>query len=120
MKKHTFSGEVLILVFNFLTCFRLACNINGGHKDAVVWCFHFYFTGQACSFVQPRLTRENSITYDTRTEMLTTNPDMISFLLKTYATDELIDDGDAEFTSYGQNTENIETETSGQKPYNGG
>lgn len=74
--------------------------------------FSVLFHKASAVLVQPRCIGESSIADDPGMETLTTYPEVVCFLLKRYATDEVIANSDAEVTCYRENMGAMETELS--------
>ena len=55
IKTHTFGGQDLSAVLEFLARFKMACNHNGVSEGPAVLCFQFYLTGPAHALPQLRL-----------------------------------------------------------------
>lgn len=94
MRNCIFSGRDLIAVLNFLAKFKDACNINKILEQAAMWCIQFYVAGQAEPFLLSHLTG-NSVAIDARKyEMLHSYLEVVNFLLRRYATSEVIAEAD--------------------------
>ena len=104
MKTHTFGGQDPIAVLGFLARFKMACGHNEVSDGAAVWCFQFYLTGQAHDFLQSRL-HGNIVAVDAeRREPLETYAEVVNFLLRTYATDEVISEAVGDVPSFRQSS----------------
>ena len=99
MRSHTFSGQDPIAVLGFLARLKTACDHNGITEGAAVWCFQFYLTGQAHALLQSRLNGNTMAVDVKRRELLRTYPQVINFLLRTYATDEVTSEAVCDVTS---------------------
>ena len=104
MKTHTFSGQDPIAVLGFLARFKMACDHNGITEGAAVWCFQFYLTGQAHALLQSRLNGNTMAVDVEQRELLETYPEVVNFLLRTYATDEVIAEAVGDVTSFRQSS----------------
>ena len=104
MKGASFSGDDPITVLRFLSRFRGACDQNGLHEGAALWCFQFFLTGSALARVQSRLLGESGAVDGHRDEVLSSYPEVVNYLLRTYATDEIIAEAYSEVTNYIQST----------------
>ena len=103
MKSHTFSGQDPITVLGFLARLNMACEHNGITEGAAVWCFQFYLTGKAHALLQSRLNGNMAVDVERR-ELLRTYPQVVNFLLRTYATDEVISEAVGYVTSFCQSS----------------
>ena len=104
MRSHTFSGQDPIAVLGFLARLKMACDHNGITEGAAVWCFQFYLTGQAHALLQSHL-HGNTMAVDVeRRELLRAYPQVVNFLLRTYATDEVISEAVGDVTSFRQSS----------------
>ena len=104
MKTHTFSGQDPIAVLGFLARFKMACDHNGISEGAAVWCFQFYLTGQAHALLQSRLHGNTMAVDAEQRELLETYPEVVNYLLRTYATDEVISEAVGDVTSFRQSS----------------
>ena len=102
MKSHTFSDQDPIAVLGILARLKMACDHNGITEGAAVWCFQFYLTGQAQRLLQSRLNGNTMAVDVERRELLRTYPQVVNFLLRTYATDEVISEAVGDVTSFRQ------------------
>ena len=89
MKGAFFSGYDPISVLGFLARFKAACDRNGLHDSAAMWCFTIFMTGLALTRTQGRLLRESRVSDRRRKETLTSYPEVVNYLLRTCATDEV-------------------------------
>ena len=106
MKGVTFSGDDPIAVLNFLSRFTAACNQNGVHEGAALWCFQFFMTGTALAKEQTRIVGESGVADARRDEVLSSYPEVVNYLLRTYATNEVY----AEVANFLQSSGMSETE----------
>ena len=102
MKSLIFSGQALIAVLGFLESVNIACDHNGITKGATLWCFQFYLTGQAHALLQSRINLNIMAVDLEQSEMLRTCPEVVNFLLRTYAADEVIYEAVGDLTSFCQ------------------
>ena len=116
MKTSTFSGHDPIAVLNFLNKFKAACDINRIPESLAVWCFQFFVTGRAHSLVMNRLTVQSIAVDVQQQDTLTSYREVVNFLLRTYATDEIIAESHQEVIAYQQSTNTTETDY-GEKPW---
>ena len=110
MKGVTFSGDHPIAVLNFLSRFTAACNQNSVHEGAALWCFQFFMTGTAMAKVQTRIVGESRVADARGDEVLSSYPEVVNYLLRTYATNEVIAEAYAEVTNFLQSSRMSETE----------
>ena len=110
MKGVTFSGDDPIAVLNFLSRFTAACNQNGMHEGAALWCFQFFMTGTALAKVQTRIVGESGAADARRDEVLSSYPEVVNYLLRTYATNEVMAEAYADVTNFLQSSGMSETE----------
>ena len=104
MKTHTFGGQDPIAVLGFLVRFKMACDHNGVSEGAAVWCFQIYLTGQAHALFQSRLHGNTMAVDAEQRELLETYAEVVKFLLRTYATDEVISEAVNDVTSFRQSS----------------
>ena len=104
MRSHTFSGQDPIAVLGFLARLKMACDHNGITEGAALWCFQFYLTGQAHALLQSRLNRNTMAVDVERRELLRTYSQVVNFLLRTYATKEVISEAVGDVTSFRQSS----------------
>ena len=90
MGSNTFDGSDPISVLGFLERFKTACNHNFVHEDAAIWLFQFFLEGQAHAMLQSRLVGSNMAVDAKHRELLTSYPQVVNFLIRNYATDEVI------------------------------
>ena len=98
MKTHTFGGQDPIAMLEFLARFKMACDHNGVSEGAAVWCFQFYLTGQVHALLQSRL-HGKTMAFDSEQRVLPeTYAEVVNFLLRTYATDDVISEAVGDVT----------------------
>ena len=114
MKTHTFGGQDAIAVLGFLARFKMACDHNGFSEGAAVWCFQFYLTGQAHALLQSRQHRNTMAVVAEQRQLLETYAEVVNFLLRTYATDEVISEAVGDVTSFRQSSNMTEEVYSNQ------
>ena len=114
MKTHTFGGQDPIAVLGFLAQYKMACDRNGVSEGAAVWCFQFYLTGQAHALLQSRLHGNTMAVDAEQRELLETYAEVVNFLLRTYATDEVISEAVGDVTSFRQSSNMTEEAYSNQ------
>lgn len=90
MGSFTFDGSDPISVLGFLERFKTACNHNHVHEDAAIWLFQFFLEGQAQAMLQSRLVGSSMAIDAKHRELLTSYPQVVNFLIRNYATDEVI------------------------------
>ena len=69
-----------------------------------MWCFQFYLAEQAHALLQSRLNANIMAADVERLELLRTYPQVVNFLLRTNATDEIISDAVGDVTSFRQSS----------------
>ena len=106
----TFSGDDPIAIIDFLQRFKIACDQNGFSEGAAMWLFQFYLKGQAATLLHSRMQGNTMAVEEDQTEMLRTYPEVVNYLLETYATDEVIQEAYAEVLSYRQRPSQPELE----------
>ena len=114
MKTHTFGGQDPIAVLGFLVRFKMACDHNGVSEGAAVWCFQFYLTVQAHALLQSRLHGNTMAVDAEQRELLETYAEVVNFLLRTYATDEVLSEAVDDVTSFRQSSNMTEEVYSNQ------
>ena len=87
----TFTGSDPIAILGFLTQFRNACNHNGVSEGKAVWLSQHYLAGRALNLIQSRMTGTFLVVDDGgHKEALSTYCEVVNYLLRTFATNELI------------------------------
>lgn len=81
-----------ITVFKVQELFQVACDQNGVHEGAALYCFQFSLNGQAKGHVVPKISSSANPMDARDRELLRTYPEVIHYLLETYATDNHIMD----------------------------
>ena len=114
MKSHTFSGQDPIAILGFLARFKRVCDHNGVSQGAAVWCFQFYLTGQAHALLQSRLIGNTMAVDSEQRDMLESYEEVFNFLLRTYATDEIIAEAYTKVVSFRQSSNMTEESYSNQ------
>lgn len=109
MKGASLSGDDLIMVLRFLSRFRGAYDQKILHEGAALWFFQFFLTGSALARVQSRLSGESGAVDEHRDELLSSYPEVVNYMLRTYATDDIIAEAYSEVTTYIQNSRMSET-----------
>ena len=102
MKNRTFDGNDQITVLGFLAKFRDACDINHLSEGVAMWCFQFFLSGQAEALLQSRLAGGSMAVDVEQEDLLRTYPQVVNFLLRTYATDEIIAEAYSDVMSFKQ------------------
>ncbi|CAN8070208.1 unnamed protein product [Agarophyton chilense] len=108
----TFTGTDPIAKTEFLQKFKLACDQNGFFEGAAMWLFQFYLKVQAYYLLQGRILGNTLAMDGDGTEMLESYPEVVNFLLETYATDEVIQEAYSEVLAYHQRSGQTESEFS--------
>ena len=101
-------------MLGFLARFKMACDHNGVSEGAAIWCFQFYLTGQAHALLQSRLHGNTMAVDAEQRELLETYAEVVNFLLRTYATDEVISEAVGDVTSSRQSSNMTEEVYSNQ------
>ena len=114
MKTHTFGGQDPIAVLGCLARFKMACDHIGVSEGAAIWCFQFYLTGQAHALLHSRLHGNDMAVDAEQRELHETYAEEVNFLLRTYATDEVISEGVGDVTSFRQSSNMTEEVYSNQ------
>ena len=84
----TFNGKDPITILPFLVRFKEACDKNRIGEEMAVYCFKKFLTGAPQHLVMSRLVGDSMATDADQTDMLTSYPEVVNFLLHTYATEE--------------------------------
>lgn len=90
MRPHIVCGSDSIAILSFLAEFKDACNISRVPEPSTVCCFQFRTKEQAESFLLSRGTGSLRAEGFKRSELLRTYENVVSFLLQSRATDEVI------------------------------
>ena len=111
MSRVTFTGSDPIAILGFLTQFRNACYHNDVSEDKAVWLFQHYLAGRALNLIQSRMTDTSLVVDDgDHKEALSTYCEVVNYLLRTFATNEVIATAYTDLTSYVQATGMTETD----------
>ena len=102
MRPHLFDGSDPITIIPFLEAFRDSCNVNGVHEGAALWLVGYFLRGSAKSKVTARTTSNNA--KKKIGNRLLTYCQAIDFLLRTYATDDIIARAVDDLKSYKQDS----------------
>lgn len=100
MKGRHFDGRPEIAVLNFLSAFKRACDINGVHEGAAIYLFRHFLAGNARTDFEAQLDGPTPEPDDA--DSLTTYCEVVSYLLRTYATNEAISAAHSELISFRQ------------------
>lgn len=95
MKPHIFNGTDPITILNFLQVFKTACNTNGLHEGAATCMFQFYLKEPVRALLSARI-RTTSRDKSSRQGKLSTYFQLVPYLFKAYATDDVIAEAEAE------------------------
>lgn len=90
LRPHVFSGSDSIAILSFLAKFKDPCSPNRIAESIAVWCLQFYMEVQAEMHMLCRRTGSSVAVDYRRSRMLRTHRDVVNFLLRTYAPDEVI------------------------------
>ena len=112
MKDRTFSGDDPITVLGFLAHYKDACNLNDISEPVAYWMIQNFLEGRALALVQTRMSGLTMSVDSDRGEMLTTYPEVVNFLLQTYATDDVIAEAVTDVENLKQSTAMTEQEYS--------
>jgi len=102
MKSQIFDPVDPITILSFLPAFKTACDSNGIHEGAAMWLFQYFVKKTTKAAIVARTTAGSTGDGKTPGSHLTNYPAVVQFLLKTYATDEVIAEADAEINRYRQ------------------
>jgi len=102
LKSQIFDPMDPITILSFLPAFKTACDSNGIHEGAAMWLFQFFVKKTAKAALSARTTTVSASGGKTKASQLTSYPAVVQFLLRTYATDEVIAEADAEISRYRQ------------------
>lgn len=98
------TGQDPLLIIDFLQNFKIACDQNGFPKGTAIWLFQFYLEKHAAYLLHSR-TQGNIMSLDEdQTGMLRTYPQVVHYLLETYATNEVTQEAHAELLRYHQSS----------------
>ena len=98
-----FNGSDPVSIINFLSTFQTACNTNGVHEGAAMWIFQFFLKDAAKALVKSRTTAtKKKRRKSSSADRLTSYSEVVHFLLKTYATDEVLAEAYADVQNYAQ------------------
>ena len=108
-----FSGKKPLRILEFLWKFKFACDTNGVHEGMAIWLFQYFLDGSVHSAVTSRL-RANVRGYHRRNtaEALSTYPAVVNYLLRQYATDDVISEGHLDLTTFRQSSGMLEEDYS--------
>lgn len=102
-KPHTFHLFDLISIIVFLCIFKILCDTNGIHERVELWLFHLFMKKSDFCAVQTRLALKNKAVTKTPSTVETitflTYPQVVGYLLRTFATDENVVDIKVEVTT---------------------
>ena len=108
-----FNGKVPLKILEFLWKFKFACDSNGVHEGMAVWLFQYFLDGSVHTAVTSRLSA-NIHGYHRRNEAdaLRTFPAVVNFLLRQYATDDVISEAHLDLTTFRQSSGMLEEDFS--------
>lgn len=90
MRLHISRGSDTTAMLIFLRKLMEACNLSHFSESIAVWCFQLYAKEQVDSLLLTQRTG-SSMAMDSKPSQLSrTNGDVVSFLIQTYGTDEVI------------------------------
>lgn len=90
---------VPVIIFPF--AFKLACDTHGSLEGAAQWLFYYFIKSSSAAALNTRLCLKQtslSNTHKAIEVILTTYPEMVSYLLQSYVTDDVISESDAAIT----------------------
>ena len=114
MKDRGFDGDDPITVLRFLAEYKSACDTHSVCEVVAFWAVQNYLSGQALSLVQNRMAGQTMSVDADREEMLTSYPELVNFMLETYATDDVIAEAVEDVESMRQSTGMTEQEFSNE------
>lgn len=101
LKSHILEPMNQISILRFLPAFQTACDANGVHEGAAMWLFHYIDKKTTKAALSARTTTK----VDKRKYkggQLAPYPKVVNYLLKTYATDEVIAETDTGINQFRQ------------------
>lgn len=87
-------------VLLFLARFKTACDHHGVSEEAAVWFFQFYVTGKAHALIQFCLAGNTMAVHAGKFEILRTCQEVLSFLWRTYAADDVAAEAPTDVLSF--------------------
>ncbi|CAN8076103.1 unnamed protein product [Agarophyton chilense] len=96
------SGSDPIAFVRFLTLFSKTCDQNGVNEGAALYLFQFFLTGQARNRVVSKISGITDLLDAQDRELLRSDPQVVHYLLETYAMDDVIRDAHQEVISFRQ------------------
>ena len=108
MKTHTFGGQDPIEVLGLIARFKMAFHHNGVIESAAVWDFQFYLIWKVYALLQSRLHGNTMVVLAEQRKLLESCSEVVKFLLRTYATEEVIYEAVSDVTSFHQSSNMME------------
>lgn len=99
LKSQNFDGSDLIFIPIFLPALQITCTTNGIHEGPVMWLFYFFMEMPAAAALSSRTCLINSGCLRQEGK-LTSQSQVINYLLVAYATDDIIAEANLEITSF--------------------
>lgn len=90
MKRHNFDAAKPVSIFGYLTQFRDTCDKQGINEGFATWLFPHFIKGRDADALQRLLTPSAIHHHHGAQERLSSYPEVVHYLLRTYATDENI------------------------------
>lgn len=88
MGEHRFNGSDPITILDFLDRFRETCDKHSVSEGLAMWCFQYFLGGSARALLTSRLTGKSLAIDSCKRETLRSYPEVVNFLLQTYATED--------------------------------
>lgn len=92
MKTHTLDLFDAIYIIDISGNFKFACDSDCMHKGAAIWIFSFFVKNSASTALSARLASKHQAQYRLlsvgMTTTMATYPQVVNYVLRTYATDE--------------------------------
>ena len=104
LRSHFFDATDPISILAFLPQFKTACDTNGVHEGAETWLFQFFIKSPAKAALVARIRAPNKAKakHGRKDGILTSYVQVVNYLLRSYATDEVIDREDTKLHRFSQ------------------
>lgn len=99
LKSQNFEGSNLISILSFLQVFQIACNMNGIHESAAMSLRHLFMKKPATAGLSACECLSSSGLLHQK-DKLTSCPQVVCYLLKTYATVDINKEYDVEISDF--------------------
>lgn len=96
MRTRLFNGSDPITILTFLSSFRSSCDSIGVHEGAALWLFQYFLRDPAKASLTARLGRPHE--RGSKAGKLTSYCQVVNHLLRTFATDDIIAEAEADLT----------------------